>query len=94
MEAIFDGKALFFVNASMDFSRRIETIVYIFGLHSGSHVFHGSSSCARFRTDPDLPGVERLAVIQPDSSFLESRYVPLPKLPDAGLGPSGFCSKQ
>lgn len=49
-------------------------------------IFHCKvASKLRFRTDPDLPGVERLAVTTPDSAFLESKYVALPELPNSGL---------
>ena len=34
----------------------------------------------RFRTNPSIPGVECLAICQPDNSFLEGRYVALPRL--------------
>ncbi|CAJ1371839.1 unnamed protein product [Effrenium voratum] len=37
-----------------------------------------------FRTNPDLIGVEKLAVVAPDKALLESPYKPLPRLPSAG----------
>ena len=42
-----------------------------------------------FRTDSDLPGVEKLAVTEPDSSWLDSPCNKLPPL--AGSG--GLCCK-
>ena len=37
-----------------------------------------------FRADSDLPGVEKVAVTIPDSSWLEKAYTPLPPLPGYG----------
>ena len=41
----------------------------------------------RMMTDPDCPGVERLAVVQPPASWLEKDYVPLPSMHPECPGP-------
>lgn len=46
----------------------------------------------RFRTSADLDGVERLAVMPPDSSFLTSEYKELPHLEGRGHVLSQRCS--
>ena len=47
-------------------------------------------SSFRFRTNADLPGVEKLAVVAPDDAYLTAEYEPLPPLsPDsASIKPS------
>lgn len=44
----------------------------------------------RFRTNPQLPGVEQLAIIKPDSSFLEKPYHSLPPLSDLSIDMAGL----
>lgn len=47
------------------------------------------SQFLRFRTDSDvLPGVERISIMLPDQSILDSVYTEMPKLPSASGVPS------
>ena len=51
---------------------------------SALQLSHAKFQDSRFRTNPDLIGVEKLAVVAPDKALLESPYKPLPRLPSAG----------
>ena len=63
----------------------------LLGLMYGSEVFFGRNClfrlpvAGRFRTDSNLPGVERIAVCKPDSAFLEQPYASLQPLPQSSF---------
>ena len=55
--------------------------------HSGLlQVWLGYEWSLRFRTNPDDPGTEKLSIWPPTDAWLESKYVTLPFLDEAGEG--------
>ena len=45
-------------------------------------LLHSYSGCCRFRTDSDLPGVEKLAVVPPSPALLERPWKPMDAFED------------